>query len=188
MAVGRIAEGHLAAGRPFGRAAVATHEVGRVVVQNFPQPGEPLLLGAALEAIEIAAGFEHRLLHQVRSVDLPPQPRFDLRSGDEAQVGAAQGKQPLPARGVTPPSPFDQHGELHRLSVTHGHIIYRAMRRTDKQTKKTDRNHRRGRGGRKEQDKMPRRWLTMDGRTMVDCRSTILNQDLDPLRPLRPLR
>ena len=46
MAVGRVAEGHLAAAGALGRAAVAPHEVGRVVGQNLPQPGQPFLFGA----------------------------------------------------------------------------------------------------------------------------------------------
>ena len=119
MAVGRIAEGHLAAGGTFGRAAVTPHEIGRVVIQDFAEPGEPFLLGAAVEPLEVAVGFQHRLLHQIRGVDLPPQPGFDLRSGDEAQVRAAQLEEPLPAFGVAPPRPFDQSRISHGIVVAH---------------------------------------------------------------------
>ena len=123
-AVGRVAEGHLAAGRPLGRAAVAAHEVGRVVGQNLPQPGQPLLLAVPVEPVEIAVGLQHRLLHQVRGVDLPPQPGFDLRSGDKAQIRTAQGEEPVAALGVPLPGPFDQHGKDGRLAVAHEGLVY----------------------------------------------------------------
>ena len=131
-AVVRVAEGHFAAGGPFRRAAIVPHEIGRVVGQNLPQPGQPFLLGAALETLEIAAGLEHRLLDQIRGVDLPPQPGFDLRPGDKAQVGAAQPKQPIAALGVSLPGGVDHGRKSNRLVGAHGGIVYHAKAGTHK--------------------------------------------------------
>ena len=100
VAGGRIAEGDLAADLTLGGASIVTNEIGHVMGQDLSQPGEPLLFRIPLEAVEIAMGLEHRLLYQVRGIDLCPQPTLDLRPGGEAKIAAAQLEESIAALGV----------------------------------------------------------------------------------------
>ena len=69
---------------PLG-AAKAAHLVQQDVSQDLPQPGRQLGLGAAAKLRPVAHGLEHRLLHDVRRVELRPEPRLDLKPGQQAQ-------------------------------------------------------------------------------------------------------
>ncbi len=87
--------------------------------QNAPQPGEPFAAGGALKALEVAMRFVERLLHEVRSIDLGPQPAFDLRVSDTPQIIAAGGKELLAAGSISLPCAVHQVIESGRILDGH---------------------------------------------------------------------
>jgi hypothetical protein len=88
---GRIAgvQGDLGGCLALGRVAVAAGEVGEVIQQEPPQPGEQLLLGVAAKLREVAAGVEQRFLDQVGGTALGPQAGIEFLAGDVQQITAA---------------------------------------------------------------------------------------------------
>ena len=108
--VARAAKRHLAPRLTLRRAAEGANVVGHVVGENLPQPAEPLFLRRAVEPLEIAVRLEHRLLDHVRGVHLHPQPAFDLRPGDVAQVVPAPREKLLATGRVSPTGLLDQIG------------------------------------------------------------------------------
>jgi hypothetical protein len=69
---------------PLGTAKSA-HFVEQDMGKDLPQPGGQLGLGAPPKFRRVPHRLEHRLLHDVRRVELRPEPRLDLEAGEEAQ-------------------------------------------------------------------------------------------------------
>ena len=65
----------------------------QAIDQNLAEPGQQLALRAATKLAKIAIRPEHRLLNQVRRTDPPPQPRVELRRGQDGQIVAIERQQ-----------------------------------------------------------------------------------------------
>ena len=81
----RLVERDLAADVAPQRAGKVAHLVEQDMRQDLPQPGRQLGLGAAAELAIAPDGLEQRLLHDIRRVELGPEPRLDLKPGQEAE-------------------------------------------------------------------------------------------------------
>ena len=75
----------LASDVPFVGLPTADN-VGEVVGQHSPQPGEVLCLAVAAELVALLVRFEQGPLHQVGRIDLAAEPRVEVAAGPEAQV------------------------------------------------------------------------------------------------------
>src|SRR5262249_58416443 len=80
----------------------------RVASKNASQPGQPFPLGGTAKAIETTISFQQGLLDEVGRIELGTQPAFDLRSGDDGHVVAANGKKAIQSRPVAAAGPGQQ--------------------------------------------------------------------------------
>ena len=91
---------HFAAGLALVSAVELADEVGGVVREDAPQPGQPFSLGDPLKPAEAAVCLQHGLLHDVGRVDLSLQPGFHLRAGKDAEIVAAALEEPVASGDV----------------------------------------------------------------------------------------
>ena len=98
---------------------VLAHQVQGVVRQDPPQPGQQLAPRGPLKAAEVPMRFEQRLLHQVRGIDLGPQPALHLHAGHAPQVIATGGEELLSARAVSLPRQAHELVQCRRIFAAH---------------------------------------------------------------------
>jgi hypothetical protein len=120
--VGR-AEPHFAPRLSLRRLAVMSHKIGRVVAEDLPEPAEPFTLCAAAKVCQSTMGIKHRLLDEVRGIDLRLQPASHFRPGDNGQVIPARCEKPVAGGNVALASQVEELRQRYRCSGRHFEIL-----------------------------------------------------------------
>lgn len=107
-------------------AAAMAHRLQHAGGQNLSQPGKELTFGRPAKLRDVSLDLQEHILHDVRCIELLPQPPVDLQLGQQPQVLAVELQQIAQSFTVTP---LRHPHELFRIRIGLGGVHELALPR-----------------------------------------------------------